>query len=284
MEKNSIDAYGASGKTNLLYFDPEALSLVTDEASPLYDPRVHLPVDEDLARNIDYQGVLEPVLIQKNPETGDVEVIVGRQRVKAARLANEWRKARGVTPVHIPAYVHKGDRRNALDVIVSENEVRQSDTPLGRAEKMRRLMALGRGEEEIAIVFGCKLVTVRNTLALLECCAAVQKAVEGGKIGVTNAKKLAALTPDEQRAKVAELVAAGDGVGPHERARKQREVLGDDKPRMKTRKQILAELEVEPTGERAKALRWVLGIEESAALPGLDEAKAAMQEFEQAVA
>jgi ParB family chromosome partitioning protein len=264
LAKNSIDAYGASGKTNLLYFDPEVLMLVIDEASPLYDPRVHLPVDEDLARNIDYQGVLEPVLIQKNPETGTVEVVVGRQRVKAARLANEWRKGRGVAPIHVPAYVYKGDRRNALDVIVSENEVRQADTPLGRAEKMRRLMALGRGEQEIAVVFGCKPATVRNTLALLECCADVQKAVEGGKIGVTHAKQLAALAPAEQRAKVAELVTAGAGVGPHERARKQREVLGDNKPRMKTCKQILAEIEVDPTGERAKALRWVLGISSDA--------------------
>jgi len=263
MAKNSIDAYGASGKTNLLFFEPEALTLVTDESSPLYDPRVHLPVDEDLARNIDYQGVLEPVLIQKNPETGNVEVIAGRQRVKAAKLANEWRRSRGVAPVHVAAYVYKGDRRNALDVIVSENEVRQADTPLGRAEKMRRLMAIGRGEKEIAVVFGCKPATVRNTLALLECCADVQKAVESGQIGVTHAKSLAALHPAEQRSKVAELVAAGDGTTPHERARKQREVLNDGKPRMKTRRQILAELEADPTGERGKALRWVLRLPEA---------------------
>jgi ParB family transcriptional regulator, chromosome partitioning protein len=280
MAKNSIDAYGASGKTNLLFFDPSVLVLVTDEASPLYDPRVHLPVDEDLARNIDYQGVLEPVLIQKNPETGEVEIIVGRQRVKAARLANEWRKARGVAPIQVPAYVHKGDRRNALDVIVSENEARQADSPLGRAEKMRRLMAIGRGEDEIAVIFCCKPATVRSTLALLDCCSDVQKAVESGVIGLTHAKKLSALNPVEQREKVVELVAAGEGVKPHERARKQRQALGDDKPRMKTRKQILAELEIDPTGERAKALRWVLGIEAPIALPGLDEAKAAMESFE----
>lgn len=284
MAKNSIDAYGASGKTNLLFFDPEALTLVTDESSPLYDPRVHLPVDEDLARNIDYQGVLEPVLIQKNPETGDVEIVVGRQRVKAARLANEWRKVRGVAPIHVPAYVHKGDRRSALDVIVSENEVRQADTPLGRAEKMRRLMAIGRDEKDVAVVFGCKPATVRSTLALLECCADVQKAIETGKIGITHAKQLSTMAPADQREKVAELMAAGEGATPHERARKQREVLGDDKPRMKTRKQILAEIEIDPTGERAKALRWVLGMDEPIALPGLAEAKTAMQKFDREAA
>lgn len=30
MAKNSIDAYGASGKSNVLFFEPENLHLVTD--------------------------------------------------------------------------------------------------------------------------------------------------------------------------------------------------------------------------------------------------------------
>ena len=33
MAKNSIDAYGASGKTNVLSFNPEALHLVDDPAT-----------------------------------------------------------------------------------------------------------------------------------------------------------------------------------------------------------------------------------------------------------
>jgi len=259
MAKNSVDAYGAAGKTNLLFFDPDALTLVVDLASPLYDPRVHLPVDEDLARNIDYQGVLEPVLIMKNPETGETEVVAGRQRVKAARLANEGRRARGVAPVQVPAYVHKGNRRDALDVIVSENEVRQADSPLGRAEKMRRLMVIGRCEQDVAVIFGCTVQTVRSTLALLECTSAVQKAVELGSIKMTHAAQLAKMAPDKQRAKADELVAAGEGVKPHERARRQRAVLGTPE-RIKSRKQILKELD-SSNGERAQALRWVLGMD-----------------------
>ncbi|WP_454844876.1 ParB/RepB/Spo0J family partition protein [Ralstonia thomasii] len=274
MAKNSIEAYGASGKSNLLFFDPASLTLVTDPNSPLYDDRVHLPVNEAMARNIDHQGVLEPVLVQKNPETGLTEVVAGRQRVKAARLANEWRVARGVEPIHLPAIVHKGSRRDALEAIISENEARQADTPLGRAEKMRRAMAMGRGEDEIALLFACSVPTVRATLALLECTSVVQKAVEKGSITVTQAKKLAKLAPAEQREKVAELVAAGEGVRPHERARKQRAVLGEQF-RMKSRAQIAKALET-AEGERAAALRWVLGMEEGEALPGLIAAKEAM--------
>ncbi|MGY4730648.1 ParB/RepB/Spo0J family partition protein [Burkholderia pyrrocinia] len=260
MAKNSLDAYGAAGKTNLLFFDPEKLVLVTDKTSPLYDDRVHLPVDEMMAHNIDYQGIVMPIEISKNPETGEVEVVLGRQRVKACRLANTWRKERGVAPRQVPAVVFKGKREQALDAIVSENEHRRADTPLGRAEKMRQLMALGRGEDQVAMIFNCKVATVRSTLALLECCADVQKAVDSGKVPVTHAVKLARLKPDAQREKVRELVNVADTKTGHEKSRAQREVMGHAVPRMKTRKQITAELQ-NSTGERAAALRWVLSFE-----------------------
>jgi ParB family chromosome partitioning protein len=251
MAKNSIDAYGAAGKTNLLFFDPEALELVTDENSPVYDPRVHLPVNEDLARNIDYQGVLEPISVIKNTESGKIEVVVGRQRTKAARLVNEWRRERGMALIQIPATIYRRRRQEALDAIVSENELREADSPLGRAEKMRRMLALGRGEDEIAIVFGCKPATVKSTLMLLDCCSAVQQAVESGKVNVTHARQLARLDPAEQREKVQELIAAGDGATGHAKSRKQRAVMGDAQPRMKSRSQITKELEA-AQGERAE--------------------------------
>lgn len=263
MAKKSKDVYGAEGQSNLLTFDPDKLVLVTDESSPLYDPRVHLPVDEAMARNIDFQGVIEPIGISKNPETGETEVVFGRQRVKAARLANQWRHDRGVPPRLIPGVVWHGERKDALDAIVGENEARTADTPLGRAEKMRRHLALGKGEDQIAVIYNCSVATVRDTLALLDSPKVVQNAVESGQITLTHAKALAKLPVAEQRTKVAELVQAGQGVKAHERSRKQAAVMGE-RPRVKSRKQIQAALET-AQGDYAAALRWVLGEEEGAA-------------------
>ncbi|QBR40991.1 hypothetical protein EHF36_10380 [Kerstersia gyiorum] len=260
MAKNTKDVYGAAGTTSLLTFDPDHLVLVTDPQSPLYDERVHLPVDESLARNIDYQGVLEPVAVMKNPETGATEVVYGRQRVKAARQANQWRRDRGVAPLMVPGIIYKGKRQDALDAIASENEVRQADSPLGRAEKMRRHQARGYGDDQIAVIYGCSVATVRATIALLESPEVVRQAVEAGQITVTHARQLASLPPKEQRIKVDKLIQAGTGVRPHERSRKQREVMASDKPRMRSRKEITAELE-KRDGEFADALRWVLGID-----------------------
>jgi ParB family chromosome partitioning protein len=264
MAKNSIDAYGAEGKSNVLFFDPDKLTLVTDESHPLYDSRVHLPLDESMVRNIMFHNVRQPIEVSKNPETGDVEVVTGRQRVKNAREANRRLRERGEPILLIPAVAVKvaaGQRALTLSAaMASENAIRQQETPLSRAEKMAKQLALGRSENELGIIFGCTAATVRATLQLLECCSAVQKAVDAGQITVTHAKQLAKLSPEEQRAKVKELIDAGGDAKPHARARKQREVLGDKKACVKTRSQIEKEL-AKADGERAEALRWVLGLD-----------------------
>src|ERR1043165_7254460 len=121
MAKNSIDAYGGKGKTNLLFFDPEDLVLVTDVASPLYYHRENLPVSEALVRNIKAKGVLQAIRVCKNVETGKVEVVAGRQRVKAAREANRRLVAEGLEPVQVPAMVGRaGDPADQLGILVSE--------------------------------------------------------------------------------------------------------------------------------------------------------------------
>ncbi|KWZ53337.1 hypothetical protein WK57_30580 [Burkholderia ubonensis] len=266
MAKNSIDVYGAKGKTNTLSFDPDDLKLVTDPTHPLFDERVNWPVDENMVRNIMFQGVLQAIEVSKNPETGEIEVVTGRQRVKATREANRRLREQGRPPVYIPANVRKVTiGRRALDLsaaMASENAIRQQETPLTTAAKMARQLQMGRSEEEIGILFGCDPRTVRATLALLDCCEDVQKAVERGQVKVTDARKLAKASPDEQRTKVREIVAASAGKTGHARARAQRAVMEGETPRMRTRTQISKEL-ASSNGERAAALRWVLGLDVS---------------------
>lgn len=260
--KNSVDTYGAAGKTNLLLFEPEMLKLVTDKSHPLYDERVNLPIDENMVLNIMYQGVIEPVVVRKNRETGDTEVVAGRQRVKNAVEANARLRAKGCEPIRIPGTVRAGSDADMAGVMVSENEIRRADTPMGRAEKMQQLLKFGKDEAALAVIFGCTAQTVKSSLALLECCATVRNAIEAGKINLGHARALAKLEPAAQREKLAELVAAGEGVEKcSDRVRKQREVLGSDKPKMKTRKEILSAVAEEKEVFRTwrDALRWALG-------------------------
>ncbi len=57
---------------------------------------------------------------------------------------------------------------------------------------------------------------------------------------------------------MAEIELATAGTKGHEKARRQRQILGEAKPRIKSRKEIAKALE-DASGEYAEALRWVLG-------------------------
>ncbi|MCP6037173.1 hypothetical protein NL368_27935, partial [Klebsiella pneumoniae] len=82
-------------------------------------------------------------------------------------------------------------------------------------------------EDDIAVLFGCSVQTVRATLSLLEATQAVREAVEAGTVTVTQARQLALLKPEEQREKVSEIEAATAGTTGHEKARRQRQILGE---------------------------------------------------------
>ncbi|HGK4761900.1 hypothetical protein WNJ37_18890 [Klebsiella pneumoniae] len=258
MAKDSKLVYGASGKTNVLTFEPENLHLVTDKTHPLYDERIHLPISEAMVLNIMDQGVLEPIIVWKDPETGLSCVVDGRQRVRHTLEANKRLLKEGKEPLLVPAVAKRGSAVRMAQAMVSANEIRQADTPLGRAKKMADALERGHDEDDIAVLFGCSVQTVRATLSLLDATQAVREAVEAGTVTVTQARQLASLKPEEQREKVSEIEAATAGTTGHEKARRQRQILGDAKPRLKTRKEITKALK-SAEGEYANALRWVLG-------------------------
>lgn len=267
MGLNSRQTYNADGSTSLLSFYPEKLKIITDKAHPLYDERHAMPVDEMLVRNIMAVGVLEPVIVTLDPETREVLVVDGRQRVKATVAANERLLAGGFALILVPAVTRKGDGADLAGIMVSANEQRTPDGILVKAAKMQRLLDMGHDEEKIAMYFGCNKLTVTNTLALLDCGAAVRRAIEAGAVSLTDARYLSRLTPAQQTAKVAEIAIATTGTSGHAKARAKRAVLApaDAKPKLKTRKEIEAQyaeslsVELEAGKDYRSALAWVLG-------------------------
>jgi ParB family chromosome partitioning protein len=235
MPKASRDALNAKGKRDAYMFDPDDLVIVTDPKSPLYDERAELPLDEALVLNIMFapdgvpQGVLEPALVARNTETGDVEVIDGRQRVKAAREANKRLKKQGLEPIRVPAMVQRANGHRLMGMLISANEHRQNDTPLGKAKKAQRYIDLGRGEDEVATLLGISKASVKNLLSLLDAPAAVRNAVEAGKITASDGYRLSKLEPAEAKEKVAELMEKAPRTPGKKRSRnakKAREIVG----------------------------------------------------------
>jgi ParB family transcriptional regulator, chromosome partitioning protein len=214
MPKASRDALNAKGKRDAYTFDPDDLVLVTDERSPIYDPRVNLEVNQALVSNILFdpggdgvpQGVLEPVLVRRNTETGKVEVVDGRQRVKAAREANKRLRKQGHEPIWIPTLLQRGGDARVMGVLISANEHRTEDLPSERARKAQRYIDLGRSEDEVATLLGVSRATVKNLLSLLDAPADIRKAADAGKIAVAGGYKLSRMEPEEARKRLAELL------------------------------------------------------------------------------
>jgi len=194
---------GARGQYFLL--NPEDLTLVTDEKHYLYSPRVALPINQGMVDSIKAFGVQEAIFVKKD---GDKTLVVnGRQRVKNALEANKQLRADGKELVKIKAIVLKGTDAFLSGVMILTDELRQNDRPVAKAEKISRYMAMGRTEEEAAVVLGITPQGVKQLLSLLNCAPQVQHAVADGSLSVTAASQLAKLSRDEQTEKLESLLA-----------------------------------------------------------------------------
>lgn len=274
MGSDAKASYGAVGRGDLLFFEPESLVIVTDKAHALYDERVDpesggfLPLDERLVRSIMARGVLEPIIIRKNGETKKgkpiVEVVDGRQRVRCAIEANKRLKAEHKEAVRVPGVQKRGDDGDLFGVMISTNEIRQQDTPMVRARKLGRYLDLGRTVEDAAVTFGVSVATCKNYLAMLDCAKPVQEAVESGEMPMRVAKELFPLPKGEQATALESMRAEGklNGAAAKETAAEVRGPKRGKPQRIRTMRK-LKEIEAMKGKVKSKdaiaALEWVLG-------------------------
>lgn len=192
-------------------YDPDDLVIVEDPQHPLYDKRrAEKPLTESFIRSIDAQGIIQPVVFTRDGQTKII--MVGRRRTRAAREVNARRRAEGREPLlKVPSvFMRAQNKANAVAIMVMENEQREADDEIGRAEKMQRMLNFGASVDEVAVAFGLTKQTVLATLSLLDLDDSVKAAV-GIKLSATAASKLAKLSAAEQRAKLSELLGGASG-------------------------------------------------------------------------
>lgn len=270
MAKQALDGKRFNG----FRMDPNELVIVgldtddSSDSSELWDERIFQPVSENLIRNIMRRGVLSPVVVRKNGPR--VEVVDGRQRVRAARDANVRLLDEGsVATILVPCIVDRYGAGDALGVMITLNENRLDDNPMVRAQKAQRLLKFDRNLEDVANDFSVTVQGLKNMLALLDLGPAVQKLVRERKLAQSLAVTLLDLTHDEQEKKALEWIEAGAvTVEEGKRQRKERENGGADpepvrtKPPSRTVLRKVAENEefvAELSPDAQAILRWVLG-------------------------
>lgn len=296
MGKSSVDTYGASGQSKVLHFKPEDLTLVKSEKHALYDDRVDQDIAEEFICNVDFYGILHPVVVRKNTEDGKIEVVAGRQRVRAAIEVNRRRKKRGDKLMLVPATIKRGDDATMMGAMASENEGRVATTPMQKATQIQRMLSHGMDEKSVGLAMNISVATVKNLLHLMEAPAAVRNAVQQGKVSAAVGYKLSRLPAAEAKAKLAEATTASprtkgkrDGA-----AKKQLEVVtGVRLTATKSRADIdsmkdIIEENADLAGEIKRVmvavLDWMLGEEddlrEICGMDGVEEEEAAEIEDE----
>lgn len=174
-------------------------------------PRQTFAEDElkELAESIREHGILQPVVVSRQPEEGVYQLIVGERR---------WRAARQAGLAAIPALIRPTGSREALEIALVENLQRASLSPLETAEAYAALMGeFGITQEQVAARVGKSRSTVANTLRLLRLADAVKEALAVGTISEGHARALLRLTPDRQIYALGEIERRGLNVRQTER-------------------------------------------------------------------
>jgi len=205
MGKQALDGRRLNG----FWMNPDDLVIVGIDTPhkkgehPLWDERINLPLAENMVLNIMAEGVHEPIIVRKE---GDTPFVVnGRQRVRHAREANKRLTAAGKEPVEIKTIVERGSDDRMFGIMVSTNELRREDAFEAKLSKLERYMAMGKDEQQAAVVFGVAVPTIKTWLAILEAGPEVKGAIRDGLLTHTAAAKIATQPRDKQSALIKEV-------------------------------------------------------------------------------
>jgi ParB family chromosome partitioning protein len=220
-------------------------------------------VDPDLVNSMIEDGFTSVINVRKDGP--NLEVVVGRRRVKAARRANEILEERGLPLIKVQCEVVKGNAISLFGRVISENALRKDVHPIDMADDLQRFLDFGATEEEAGRRCGKTIQQLRITLKLLDLDEVVQKAIRDGVLSVTAGIKLADLTRADQKTQLAKVITgqAGRTVAAVASVVKANQNGGDavQAPGKRLLKKLLASDEaVTVFGEDGiKALRFAMG-------------------------
>lgn len=162
-----------------------------DRSDPLYNMDLGEPIDEDFISNIDAYGVMTPIKICKRDDMAFV--VFGRSRVRAARVVNRRRKARGEPPITVKCDIVRGPDALLMGNMIAENEIRRRESsPLTKIDNLLRMLARGVSIKDCAISFGKSEATLQSWIDYNDKASSpVKKAVESGRMSLTTAINVA---------------------------------------------------------------------------------------------
>lgn len=163
-------------------------------------PRTSINTEElqELANSIREHGILQPLIVSREPDGTHYVLIAGERRLEAARLANLK---------SIPVILRQVTDQDRLELALIENIQRADLMPLETAEAFRQLSEeFHLSHEEISQRVGKSRVSVSNTLRLLKLPDKVKSALLQGRITEGHARSLLALSSAQAQLAVLEMI------------------------------------------------------------------------------
>ncbi len=159
-----------------------------------YQPRKQFKDEElgELARSIETQGILQPLLIR--PDTIDYELVAGERRLRAAKMA-------GLTEV--PVLLKDISDTNLLETAIIENIQREDLNPLEEAEAYHRLMAeFDLTQDQTAERVGKSRSAVANFLRLRQLPDIIKASIVDDRLSMGHARALLGCENQAQQQKI----------------------------------------------------------------------------------
>lgn len=192
-----------------------------------FQPRHNFDAEEirGLADSIRKNGILQPILVRRDPASpNNYEIVAGERR---------WRAAQEAQLHEVPVIVRELSDRDMLEVALVENLQRKDLSPIEEAAGYQRLLdEFGYTQEELAQALGKSRSHLANTLRLLALPEGVKRLVDTGQVSAGHARAL--LVAKDPMALAQRIVKSGLSVRQTERI-VQREKHGERQGRVAAR-------------------------------------------------
>jgi ParB family transcriptional regulator, chromosome partitioning protein len=154
---------------------------------------------DELARSLRTAGMLQPVVVRREPG-GRWQLIAGERRWRAAQRAGLER---------IPAVVREATDAESLELALVENLLREDLNPMEEAEAYQQVLTeFGWTQEHLAQRVGKDRSTIANALRLLRLPPSIQQDLRAGRLTMGHARALLSLTEPAQQLKLRDEILA----------------------------------------------------------------------------
>ena len=148
----------------------------------------------ELAESIKQHGVLQPLLVRRDPHVDDQYEIIGGER--------RWRASQKAQLHEVPVIVLELDDTQALEIALIENLQREDLNPIDEALGYQKLMEdYGHTQEKLAEALGKSRSHIANMVRLLKLPPGVQEMVADNGLSMGHARALITANDPEGLAK-----------------------------------------------------------------------------------